>query len=198
MIVTSASSTVTSKLHVLSLPTASVAVQFTVVVPTGKTLPEAGTQTTVGASSQSSVATTSNFEEPALRHRAFENGVGQAGDHGCLCIGLPTVTSKLHILSFPDASVAVQFTVVVPGKNVLPDAGSHTTTGALSQSSVALTSNSNTTPALSAQARVVSAKHSRTGAKVSAAKVGSVGRKSHASLGFGCDFPAGERVGQRR
>jgi hypothetical protein len=39
--------TVTAKLHCAVLPEASVAVQLTVVVPTGNTLPEAGTQAAV-------------------------------------------------------------------------------------------------------------------------------------------------------
>ena len=42
----SVSFTVTVKVELAVLPAASVAVQVTVVVPTGKTLPEAGTQMT--------------------------------------------------------------------------------------------------------------------------------------------------------
>ena len=43
----SASVTVTVKLHVALFPDVSVAVQLTVVVPTGKVEPDAGEQTTV-------------------------------------------------------------------------------------------------------------------------------------------------------
>ena len=38
-----------------------------------------------------------------------------------------TVTVKLHVAVFPDASVAVQLTVVVPIGKVEPDAGEQTT-----------------------------------------------------------------------
>jgi hypothetical protein len=48
--------TVTSNWQLALLPQASVAVQVTVVVPTGNVLPEGGLQTTVGAGPQLSVA----------------------------------------------------------------------------------------------------------------------------------------------
>jgi len=38
-----------------------------------------------------------------------------------------TVTAKLHEALFPEASDAVQITVVVPGEKQLPAAGAHTT-----------------------------------------------------------------------
>jgi hypothetical protein len=47
---------VTSKLHVLRLPAESVAEQKTVVVPSGKTVPEAGVQFTVRSRPQPSLA----------------------------------------------------------------------------------------------------------------------------------------------
>src|SRR5205085_700878 len=52
--------TVTSKEHEPTLPWASVAVQVTVVVPTGKGLPEAGTDVTASAPSTRSVAVASH------------------------------------------------------------------------------------------------------------------------------------------
>ena len=52
------SCTITVKLPVAILPVASVAVQFTVLVPTGNVLPEGGVQFTVGSGSSSSVADT--------------------------------------------------------------------------------------------------------------------------------------------
>ena len=44
--------TVTVKLHVLRLVQSSVAVQVTVVVPTGNSFPELGSQTTTGVGSR--------------------------------------------------------------------------------------------------------------------------------------------------
>ena len=52
------SRTVTVKLQELLLPRPSVAVQFTVVVPSGKRLPDGGLQTTVTLLSQMPVALT--------------------------------------------------------------------------------------------------------------------------------------------
>lgn len=48
--------TVTVKLHELVLPNVSDAAQFTVVVPFGKAVPEAGVQVTVRGPSQTSLA----------------------------------------------------------------------------------------------------------------------------------------------
>src|SRR5512134_18355 len=72
-------STVTSKLQLVVLPERSVAVQVTVVVPTGNRLPEAGVQTTTGASSQSSAASTSNSTSaPAASAQSNVTSDGQA------------------------------------------------------------------------------------------------------------------------
>src|SRR2546425_13196569 len=51
------STTLTVKPHRPRLPLSSVAVQKTVVAPTGNNVPEGGTQTTVGVVSQTSVKT---------------------------------------------------------------------------------------------------------------------------------------------
>ena len=48
--------TVTGKLPLLEFPAASVAVQATVVVPRGKTVPDAGLQTKAGLASDESLA----------------------------------------------------------------------------------------------------------------------------------------------
>ena len=53
----SSAETVTRNVTWVPFPAASVAVQVTVVSPTGKTLPEAGTHTTVGVGSAASVTT---------------------------------------------------------------------------------------------------------------------------------------------
>jgi hypothetical protein len=48
--------TITLNVHIAVLPESSVAVQVTVVMPTGKRLPDGGWHITVGFGSQSSVA----------------------------------------------------------------------------------------------------------------------------------------------
>ena len=50
------SRTVTGKLPLLEFPAASVAVQDTVVVPRGNTVPDAGLQTKAGSGSDKSLA----------------------------------------------------------------------------------------------------------------------------------------------
>jgi hypothetical protein len=47
-------------------------------------------------------------------------------------------TGNEHIAVFPDESVAVHVTVVVPAGNTEPDGGLHTTVGAGPQLSVAI------------------------------------------------------------
>lgn len=54
------------------------------------------------------------------------NGASDVADVGAVD-GAETVTVKLHVDVFPFTSVAILFTVVVPGGNVLPDAGVLTT-----------------------------------------------------------------------
>src|SRR2546425_6018321 len=49
-----------------------------------------------------------------------------------------TVTVKLAEFEFPEESVAVHMTVVVPRGNVEPDAGSHAAVGVASTASVAV------------------------------------------------------------
>jgi hypothetical protein len=51
------SRTVTTKAHVALFPLSSLAVQVTVVVPTGKVPPEGGAQTTAGVASHTSPTT---------------------------------------------------------------------------------------------------------------------------------------------
>src|SRR5579862_8622883 len=51
---------------------------------------------------------------------------GQVIAGGCVSC---TVTVKPHVLTLPQASVAVQLTSVVPSANVLPAAGEHATVG---------------------------------------------------------------------
>src|SRR4029079_15143653 len=117
--------TVTVKLHVALLPPASVAVLVTVVVPTGKLLPLAGTLTTLTPGQLSAAVTTKvtlleHVPENVLTTRLVE----QLITGGCVSL---TVTVKLHVALLPPASVAVLVTVVVPTGKLLPLAGTLTT-----------------------------------------------------------------------
>ena len=51
---------------------------------------------------------------------------------------LYTFTGNVHVAMFPDESVAVHVTAVVPIGNIDPDGGVHTTEGAGAQLSVAI------------------------------------------------------------
>src|SRR5690606_18404433 len=57
-----------------------------------------------------------------------------------------TVTSKMQVASFPDASVAAHLTIVVPMGKSEPEGGSQTIVGLGSTASVALTTNSTVAP----------------------------------------------------
>jgi hypothetical protein len=131
------STTSMSKLHVPVLPAESVAVQVTVVVPTGKTLPEAALHVGVRSPSQASVAVTvySTTAPPEVSHSTPRMSSGQETTGS---VSSTTTTSNVHVSVLPLESVAVQVTVVVPKANTLPEGGSQVTTGAASQRSVAV------------------------------------------------------------
>jgi hypothetical protein len=115
----SVSFTVTSKLQVEVLPSASVATDVTVVVPIANTLPDAGVLTTV-TPGQLSVAPTVNVtaapHNPASLLTVTFDGHVITGNSVSF-----TVTSKLHsTVVLPDASVASNVFVVVPIGNTEP------------------------------------------------------------------------------
>lgn len=118
--------TVTEKEHVAVFIDASVAVHVTVVVPTGKVEPEAGTQTAVAPGQLSEAVgvvyvTTAEHWPDAFPTVMFAGHVTVGAS-----VSL-TVTVKVHVAVFIAASVAVHVTVVVPMANVEPDAGTHAT-----------------------------------------------------------------------
>jgi hypothetical protein len=121
----SLSLTVTLNAPVSVLAEASVAVQFTIVVPTGNAEPEGGTQDTV-APTQLSVAVavklTVAVHCPAALATVISDGTVSTGSSASL-----TVTLKPVPAVFPDASVAVQETGVVPTAKKLPEGGLQTT-----------------------------------------------------------------------
>ena len=115
------SNTVTVKVHVLLLPLLSRAVLVTMVVPTGKANPLAGTLVTL-ATPQLSMAVTANVAllvhmPGAVLTVRFAGHVSCGG-----CVSL-TVTVKMHVLLLPVLSRTVLVTIVVPRGNANPLAG---------------------------------------------------------------------------
>ena len=123
----SSSFTVTVKAQVLVLPLASVAVQVTVVVPSGNIEPLAGLQLMLEPGQLSlalAVKFTCAWQSP-LRLSAPVLVVvvmlaGQVATGGSLST---TVTVKLQMALWPCASLAVQLTVLVPTRKSEPLAG---------------------------------------------------------------------------
>src|SRR5438132_966318 len=98
--------------HEAALPAASVAVAFTVVTPFGNLLREDGLETTT-TPGQLSVAVTEKLTTAVL----VPGSVSLVMFPGHVIAGASaslTVTVNVHDDLFPDASVAVQATVVVP------------------------------------------------------------------------------------
>jgi len=123
--------TVTVNVQVVRLVQLSVAVQTTVVVPTGKGLPEAGEHVTVTAGSALSVAVgigkLTATVAPVPHNVTFVlAGHEMAGG----VVSRATVTRKVQMTTSPHRLVAVQVTVVVPRMNSAPDGGLQTTDGA--------------------------------------------------------------------
>jgi hypothetical protein len=107
--------TVTWKLHDELLPAPSVAVQFTVVVPSPKLVPDGGVQEMAGLGSQASVAVAVKFVvAPPLPVQASVRSAGQVISGAWVS---RTITWNVHSAVFSDSSVAVQVTVLVPAGN---------------------------------------------------------------------------------
>jgi hypothetical protein len=126
------------------LPESSVAVQLTVVVPSGNVLPDGGVHTTVGVGSMASTAlavyVTTAPPGPVAGTVMFPGTVRTGG------VVSWTVTENDPEPVLLCASVAVQLTVVVPTGNVLPDGGAHETLGLGSTVSEAETEKVTTAP----------------------------------------------------
>jgi hypothetical protein len=120
----------------LGLPAASLAVQLTVVVPTGKVLPEAGVHVTVGCASTVSVAVgvkVTTAPEALEAYALMSVGTVKVGAAESLTVTL----NVFGVLVLPVASLAVQLTVVSPSGNVLPEAGAQVIVGFASTASLA-------------------------------------------------------------
>ena len=120
----------TVKLQIALFPDASVAVQVTVVVPTGKGWPDVTTtpfwflQTTV-TPGQLSAAVTVKFTGVLMAGGQVAGAVmvmfaGHVIVGGCMS---RTVTVKLQDVVLFEASLTLQVTVVVPTGKVVPEAG---------------------------------------------------------------------------
>ena len=115
--------TVTVKEQVAVRLEASVAVQVTVVVPTAKFDPEAGTHAVVTPEQLSAAVGAGNVNGIGLPVRLVAVWLD-----GQVMVGFwlsLTVTVKLHEAILFAASVAVQVTVVTPFWKVEPEAGVH-------------------------------------------------------------------------
>ena len=104
------------------LPEPSVAVQLTVVVPTGNVLPDAGTQDGVRVPLTVSVAETPEYVTAAPPGPVASSviGPGTVSTGGVVSC---TVTLNELLPVFPAPSVAVHLTAVVPTGNVPPEPG---------------------------------------------------------------------------
>ena len=119
--------TVTVNAQVAVFPPTSVAVQVTVVVPTGNVEPLAGEHNvlTPGQLSDAAGAGKATTLVVVAGHVAVATAVMLAGHvmtGGCVSF---TVTVKEQLAVKPETSVAVQVTVVVPTGNVVSLCGEH-------------------------------------------------------------------------
>jgi hypothetical protein len=107
------------------LPDASIAVQITIVLPAGKTLPDEGWQMLV-APGQLSLTTGANvtWAEQAPGAVGTTSAVGH-----CSTGASPSITEtwNWHCATLPDASCAAHVTIVTPRLKTLPLAGEHAT-----------------------------------------------------------------------
>jgi hypothetical protein len=119
--------TVTVKVLVAVFPEWSVAVHVTVVVPIGNVEPDAGEQVTGTAPSMSSVAVGVGYVTTAPDAPDAALVMSDTGPITGGVVSVATVTLKVAVLVFPDASEAEQVTVVVPTGNDEPDGGTQLT-----------------------------------------------------------------------
>jgi hypothetical protein len=133
-------------------PELSTAVHCTGVAPSPNIAPDAGTQlaASVPATTSVAVAVKLTFAPAAL----VASTVSAAGTVTAGAVVSATVTVKLPLVPFPDASVAVQLTVVAPNPNVPPDPGVHVTDTVFPSASTADAANLATPPAADVASKV--------------------------------------------
>ena len=123
--VVSTSVTVILKVSVPVLPCASVALQVTVVGPTGKVAPDAGVQVGVREPSRLSVAVAEKVTTLPAATVVVARDVGGSGDDGRRRVDERDGDVNEVVPVLPCASVAVQVTVVVPTGKFAPEPGEH-------------------------------------------------------------------------
>src|SRR5688572_20451675 len=126
--------TVTVKAQVARLVQSSVAVQLTVVVPTGKRLPDGGEQVTatfVSALSEAGGVGKVTGTLEAVPQMGTVKLAGHTMTGGA--VSRATVRVKLQTADSRQEFVARQFTVVVPRVKVLPDGGVQVTVAFVGQ-----------------------------------------------------------------
>lgn len=130
--------TVTVNVQVVRLVQLSAAMQVTVLVPRGNTLPEAGEQTTNTLVSALSVATGGGHETTALDAAVPHNQTMRFDGHWITggIVSRATVTVKVQTADSRQELVARQVTVVVPTGNSAPDGGKQVTTAFVGQPAV--------------------------------------------------------------
>jgi hypothetical protein len=113
--------TVTVKLQLVVVPQESLALHVTVVMPSGKLLPLGGMQLSDGGGLHPPEAllekkTTAEFEQGCAVSTMFDEQLRRIG-------GRNTVTVKLQLVLWPQPSLAMHETLVVPIGKVLPLGG---------------------------------------------------------------------------
>ena len=148
------STTVTTNVPLARFAAASWVEQRTVVRPSGKAVPDAGTHFVSTEPSTSSRAEGRNVTTVPLREVASRRMSAGSSSFGAILssVGLPTMTAKDPVATFPWASFAVQVTVVVPIGKSEPDPGSQVGCTVPSTSSTAVAAKTKRRPDLSAEA----------------------------------------------
>jgi hypothetical protein len=118
----SQSFTVTVNVHVAVFPDVSVAVHVTVVTPTGKAVPDAGTQLTLAEQLSVTVATNvcTELHNPVSLQTVMLPGHVITGSSVSF-----TVTVNEQLAGGFTPSSAVHMTVVVPTGKLVPEDGEH-------------------------------------------------------------------------
>src|SRR4051794_26566733 len=139
------STTFTRNVWFAALPALSLAVQCTVVAPTGSTSPEVASHDTGAGPLTRSVAVTAN--ETVAPPGRVASAVTAAGTVITGAVVSTTVAVNDDAGdTLPWWSLAVQLTVVLPRANVEPDGGVHTTVGLASTASVPEAANETRAP----------------------------------------------------
>jgi hypothetical protein len=120
--------TVTLKLHSMGFPPA-LALHVTIVSPTGNRDPEGGVQV-AGPGGLHVADAMGGGNSTTVPPGPWHSTVMSPGQMSEGVVSSTTMTSKLHVAMFPEESLAVQVTVVVPKGKTLPLGGVRSPWGA--------------------------------------------------------------------